>query len=115
VSGSVIVEVVFGYPGIGSLHPQHCAPNIVQHRRARLGLGQTRDVVMIDAALDRAVDATNVRPDFADRYVEQAGWDPRAARGSYSYLVLRPERIQACREANELAGRTLMRDGSWLV
>jgi hypothetical protein len=53
--------------------------------------------------------------DFADRYLEQAGWDPRAESGGYSYLVLRPERIQAWREANELVGRTLMRGGSWLV
>ena len=29
-------------------------------------------------------------------------------------LVLRPERIQAWRESNELAGRLLMRDGAWL-
>jgi hypothetical protein len=28
--------------------------------------------------------------------------------------VLRPERIQAWREADEIAGRTLMRDGAWL-
>ena len=30
-------------------------------------------------------------------------------------LVLVPERIQAWREANELAGRTLMRGGRWVV
>jgi hypothetical protein len=29
-------------------------------------------------------------------------------------LRLRPERIQAWRESNELAGRQLMRDGEWL-
>ena len=91
------------------------ARNIVQHRRTRLGLGPTRDVVMIDAVLDRAVEVSDVRPDFADRYLEQAGWDPREESGGYSYLVLRPERIQAWREANELVGRTLMRGGSWLV
>jgi hypothetical protein len=30
-------------------------------------------------------------------------------------VVLRPDRIQAWRESNELAGRLLMRDGTWLV
>jgi len=45
----------------------------------------------------------------------QADWDPRTAGASHAYLVLRPERIQAWREENELAGRTLMRDGTWLV
>jgi hypothetical protein len=29
------------------------------------------------------------------------------------YVVLRPERIQAWRERNELSGRTLMRAGRW--
>ena len=44
----------------------------------------------------------------------QADWDPRRDTG-YVFLVLRPVRVQAWREANEIAGRTLMRDGSWLV
>lgn len=30
-------------------------------------------------------------------------------------MVLRPLRLQAWREVNEIRGRTLMRDGSWLV
>jgi hypothetical protein len=50
----------------------------------------------------------------ADRYAEQSDWDPRSAGPGYAYLVLRPQRIQAWREANEIAGRTLLRDGSWL-
>ena len=33
----------------------------------------------------------------------------------YVFLVLRPERVQAWRESDEIAGRTLMRRGSWLV
>lgn len=44
----------------------------------------------------------------------QADWDPRTSAG-YVYFVLRPERIQAWREADETVGRTLMRDGIWLV
>ncbi len=31
------------------------------------------------------------------------------------FLVLRPVRLQAWREANEIKGRTLMRDGAWVV
>jgi len=31
------------------------------------------------------------------------------------FLVLRPLRIQAWREVNELPGRTLMRAGAWLT
>ncbi len=47
-------------------------------------------------------------------YVGQADWDPRRGTG-YVFLVLRPVRVQAWREANEIAGRTLMRDGIWLI
>jgi hypothetical protein len=47
-------------------------------------------------------------------YVAQADWDPRRDRGSV-FLVLRPVRVQAWREVNEIPGRDLMRDGRWLV
>ena len=82
--------------------------------RARLGVGPTRDVVMLDVVVDDVVpvDATSV---LAARYVEQADWDPRSADGDYSLVVLRPERIQAWREADEMPGRLLMRDGEWVV
>ena len=40
---------------------------------------------------------------------------PAHAGEGYVYVVLAPERIQAWREADEIAGRTLMRGGRWLV
>ena len=40
--------------------------------------------------------------------------DPRTTDG-YQFLVLRPERVLAWRESDEIAGRTIMRDGEWLV
>jgi hypothetical protein len=89
------------------------ARNITAHGGARLGLGPTRDVVMIDAVLERVVPVGDDE-DLAGRYAAQADWDPRQAGGGYAYLVLRPDRIQAWRESNEIAGRTLMRDGAWL-
>jgi len=92
------------------------ARNVVRHERARLALGPTRDVVIIDAVLDHAVPMADVPATLADRYAAQADWDPRTVGGgAYVYLVFRPERIQAWREANELAGRTLMRAGTWVV
>ncbi len=90
------------------------ARNIADHGVARLALGPTRDVVMIDATLDRSVLAGD-DDGLVERYAAQAGWDPRTAGGGYVLLVLRPLRIQAWGEDNELAGRTLMRDGRWLV
>jgi general stress protein 26 len=91
------------------------ARNITASARARLALGGTRDVVMIDATLDAVVDLERASPQLADAYAQQADWDPRSAGGGYVFLSLRPERIQAWREADEIAGRTLMRAGAWLV
>jgi hypothetical protein len=89
--------------------------NITSERRARLGLGPTRDVVMIDAELEQVYGLDEVPAELAARYAAQADWDPREAGGRMQYLVLRPVRIQAWREANELPGRTLMRAGAWLT
>ena len=91
------------------------ARNIIEHGTARLALGPTRDVVIIDAVLDRAVRLEDAPAALAERYAAQADWDPRTAGAGYVFLVLRPDRIQAWREANELAHRTLMRAGSWTV
>jgi hypothetical protein len=90
------------------------ARNLEAGRTARLALGPTRDVVVIDARLERSVPVAEA-PDLAERYARQADWDPRTAGNAYRFLVLRPERIQAWREANELRDRTLMRDGTWLT
>jgi hypothetical protein len=91
------------------------ARNVVATGAARLALGPTRDVVVIDAVLEAAVPLATAPAALADGYAGQADWDPREASGEFAYLVLRPERIQAWRESNELAGRTLMRAGTWLV
>jgi len=89
------------------------ARNLTASGEARLAVGPTRDVVMIDAALERAVDVADDDA-LGAAYVAQADWDPRRTTG-YVFLVLRPVRVQAWREANEIPGRTLMRDGRWLV
>jgi hypothetical protein len=90
------------------------ARNISTGGVARLALGATRDVVMIDVTLDRSL-PVGADDGLDRRYATQAGWDPRDAGGGYVLLVLRPNRIQAWREENELADRTLMHDGHWLV
>jgi hypothetical protein len=89
------------------------ARNLVRSGRARLAVGPTRDLVMISAVLEGTVDVT-ANDAVGAAYVTQADWDPRRETG-YVFLVLRPVRIQAWRESNELAGRDLMRDGRWLI
>ncbi len=87
--------------------------NLTTSGRARLAVGPTRDVVMIDAALERNVSVDD-DPALGEAYAAQSDWDPRGDDG-YVFLVLRPVRLQAWREANEIKGRTLMRDGAWVV
>ena len=89
------------------------ARNLTASGEARLAVGPTRDVVVVDAVLETAVDVA-VDDALGAAYAAQADWDPRRSAG-YVFLVLRPVRVQAWREANEIAGRTLMRDGTWLV
>ena len=89
------------------------ARDLTASGRARLAVGPTRDVTMVDAVLERVV-PTAESGTLGEAYAAQADWDPRGSAG-YVYLVLRPERVQAWREADEIAGRTLMRDGAWLV
>jgi hypothetical protein len=89
------------------------ARNLTTSGAARLAVGPTRDVVMMDVVLERAVAVGDDRA-LGERYAAQADWDPRGS-GGYVFFVLRPTRMQAWREANEIAGRTLMRDGAWLV
>ena len=84
-------------------------------RRARLGIGATRDVVMVLAEL-KADHALPVAPsELVRAFAEQSGWDPSGDSNAddYRLLELKPVQIQAWREANELSGRTLMKNGEW--
>ena len=68
---------------------------------------------MLDVELERSVPVDEDAA-LGTAYVAQADWDPRGQAG-YVFLVLRPTRIQAWRETDEIAGRTLLRDGAWLA
>ncbi|MFL6053078.1 MAG: pyridoxamine 5'-phosphate oxidase family protein [Actinoallomurus sp.] len=82
--------------------------------RVRVGIGPTRDVVLIEG-LSEAVPAEELPEEVGDAFAARTGFDPRRLTTPYEYFRIRPRRIQAWREANELAGRDLMRDGDWLV
>lgn len=90
------------------------ARNLAARGRARVGLGPTRDVVIIDAALDETIPVASSGA-AGEAYAAQNDWDPRTAGESYVFLALRPERIQAWREVNEIPGRLLMTDGEWVT
>ena len=89
--------------------------NVTANSRVCLALGDTRDVVKIDAVLAETVPKSKAPASLAKGYAAQAGWDPQADGGDYVYLIFGPERIEVWREAEDLAGRTVMRDGSWVA
>jgi hypothetical protein len=88
--------------------------NLIRSRVARLGIGPTRDVVMLDVVVENSYAAAEVPSEIGDRFAQRNDWDPRQDDGEYVYVRLRPRRVQAWREANELPGRSLMRNGEWL-
>jgi general stress protein 26 len=79
----------------------------------RLALDGLRDVVLIEGDVD-LLTAGGLDPGVADAYATHAGWDPRSDPTS-AWLAVTPTRIRAWREANELAGREVMRAGEWLA
>lgn len=87
--------------------------NLAATRTVRLGLGQTRDVVMIDGEVE-VLDIDALPQEQGDRFAARTGFDPRTLTG-YRWFRISPRRIQAWREVNELPERELMRDGRWLV
>jgi len=86
--------------------------NLADTRAARLALGHTRDVTMIEGDVE-VLEVDALPEERAERFVARAGFDPRAEGTSYRWFRVTPRRIQAWREENELAGRELMRDGRW--
>ncbi len=83
--------------------------------RVRLGIGPTRDLVLIEGTVDEAVAARQIPAEVGDAFATKAGFDPRQLATPYLYFRIRPQRLQAWREVNELADRDLMRDGRWEV
>ena len=88
--------------------------NLQASMRARLGLGLTRDVVMIDGTVAEILEAAQIEDGLGDEFAAKTGFDPRKQADRYLYFRIRPVRVQAWREADELAGRVLMRAGEWL-
>ncbi|HEX2771759.1 MAG TPA: pyridoxamine 5'-phosphate oxidase family protein [Micromonosporaceae bacterium] len=82
--------------------------------KARLGIGHTRDVILIDGTVQSVLAAVEIPGDVADAFAAKTGFEPRQLTTPYLYFHIRPHRVQAWREVNELAGRELMRDGHWL-
>ena len=90
--------------------------NLTTSKAVRVALGSTRDVVIIDGhaelyPIDAMVDGTALADALA-AYQQRYSTDPRT--WADVLIAVPPQRIQAWREENELKGRTILRDGTWL-
>ncbi|URM91434.1 pyridoxamine 5'-phosphate oxidase family protein [Streptomyces sp. MRC013] len=89
------------------------ARNLTPRGRVRLGLGHTRDVVLVDGMAE-AVEGCDLPRASADAFAAKLGWDPRDCE-PWVYLRVTPRTVKAWREEAELPDRLLMRDGTWLA
>jgi Pyridoxamine 5'-phosphate oxidase len=88
--------------------------NLQASGKVRLGIGPTRDLVLIEGTVD-TLDAADIPIDVGDAFAAKTGFDPRLLTSPYRYFRIQPHLIQAWREANEIKGRDLMREGHWLI
>ncbi|GHI96065.1 pyridoxamine 5'-phosphate oxidase [Streptomyces olivaceus] len=98
---------------VATVRTNPTAVNIVESGRARLVLGHTRDVVLIDAS-GELVENADLPAEQAQAYATKCGWDPRESSG-YRFFRLEPRGIECWRELNEHADRQVMSDGRWLA
>ncbi|HEY2004042.1 MAG TPA: pyridoxamine 5'-phosphate oxidase family protein [Candidatus Saccharimonadia bacterium] len=87
--------------------------NIKASELARLAVGDTRDVLLLDVQV-KLVPVTEADPQVSEHFNARNQWDPRTATGDWVYLVMTPVSVQAWQSEEELEGRMLMRDGHWL-
>lgn len=89
------------------------AKNLVRAGWARVALGPTRDVVIIEGPVELIPIGTDTG--LEDAHARATGFDPRTLADEYVYLRITPHEIQAWRESNELPERQLMRKGEWIA
>ena len=87
--------------------------DLARSQTVRIGLGVTRDVAIIEGTVD-VLEIDALPRERGDRFAERTGFDPRELSTPYRWFRVVPRRIRAWREADELVGRELMRDGRWL-
>ena len=116
VGGAYLVPLSFYWDDstltIATPRASRTARNLVRAGWARVALGPTRDVVIIEGSVEAIPIGTDTR--LEDGHARATGFDPRTLVDEYIYLQITPHNIQAWREANELEHRQLMRRGEWL-
>lgn len=119
--GPHLVPLSIGWTGdsivLVTLRSAPTAVNMPVGAGIRIGLGTTRDVVLIEAEVIAVHPVTTAPAALVRAFAQQSGWDPstQSDAARYALFDVRPRLLQAWREANEIVGRTLMRDGVWLA
>jgi hypothetical protein len=115
--GAYLVPLSFYWDGstltIATPRASRTAKNLVRAGWARVALGPTRDVVIIEGPVEAIPIGTDTQ--LEDGHAQATGFDPRTLADEYVYLRITPHQIQAWRESNELEDRQLMRKGEWLA
>ena len=88
------------------------ARNLRRAGVARMALGPTRDVIILEGSLEFIQMGTD--NELADDFAKGAGFDARGQHPKFVYIRMTPTRIQAWREVNEIAEREIMTAGKWL-
>src|SRR6188768_738931 len=68
--------------------------NLARSRVARLALGHTRDVCMVEGRVE-VLEIDQLPKEQGDRFAARSGFDPRALTTSYRWFRITPQRIQA--------------------
>jgi hypothetical protein len=89
--------------------------NLQATGKVRLGIGPARDLVLFEGTVQAVTAAAGIPPAAGDAFAARTGSGPRELTGGCACFHIRPRRLQAWREASELAGRDLMRGGDWVI
>ena len=96
---------------LATLERSVTARNLRRAGLGRVALPSTEDVVIIEGPIEFV--SLDADPALADAYAVQAKWDPRKEPEPYVFIRLRPTKMQAWRNVEELTGREIMQDGAW--
>lgn len=88
--------------------------NLQRTGKVRVGIGPTRDVVLIDGSVIPIAPA-DLPEELGNAFATKSCWDPRQESDDYLYFRIHPRQMQAWRESNEQTDRMIMRNGEWII
>jgi hypothetical protein len=99
---------------VATLGSSRTARNIEMNPRVTMATGAFNDAIVIHAQMieSRAVEDS---PDLAKGFKAVMGWEPGEVGPGWIFLRLRPTKIQAFRDYEEIEGRDVMLRSRWLA